>query len=802
MTTPAKKPVRRLGLAPGSASMPTASAAEEAAKEIDPVCGMRVSPETAAAEHEHHGKTFYFCALSCLRKFRAHPGQYVDEHGVKREASADASKVEASVWFCPMCEGVEQPTPGTCPKCGMALEPKIVAAEEPESPELRDMTRRLWISALLTLPVFVLAMIEMVPDVAHALNGVRVGGMPIGVAVQLALASPVVIWGGAPFFERAWQSVKSRSPNMFTLIGLGTSTAYLYSVAAVAFPAALPGTFTGEHGPPVYFEAASVIVTLVLLGQVLELRARRRTGDALRALVRIAPKTALVVERDGREEERSIDSVRMGQRVRVRPGERVPVDGTIVEGTSAVDESMMTGEPIPVSKSPGDRVIGGTVNGDGGLLVTAEQVGQQTVLAQIVRMVGEAQRSRAPVQRLADKVSAVFVPTVVLAAGLAFVAWDLVGPEPRFAHGLVACVSVLIVACPCALGLATPMSITVATGRGAQLGVLVKNAEALEALARVDVLVLDKTGTLTEGKPTLERIVTTEGVTEDELLALAASAERASEHPLAAAVVRKANERKLRLEAVSRVRATPGAGLSAHVGGKALLLGSTRFLREREVELGPVSGAIEAAHAEGKAAVAVALEGKAAGVLVFTDAIRASATDALAALRNDGIEVVMATGDTRAAAEAVGTKLGLSRIEADLLPSDKAALVRRLRAEGRRVAMAGDGINDAPALAEANVGIAMGSGADVAIESAGLTLLSPDLRGIVRARRLAAATVRNVRQNLLFAFFYNALGVPIAAGALYPLLGLLMSPMIAGAAMSVSSVSVIGNALRLRRFTG
>jgi Cu+-exporting ATPase len=675
--------------------------------------------------------------------------------------------------------------PGSCPICGMALEPVVPTLDEGPNPELVAMRRRFWVCLVLSLPLFLLAMAGMIPGI-----------------VQLVLATPVVLWGGWPFFVRGWESIVNRSLNMFTLIAVGTGTAYLYSVAAVLFPGLFPPSFR-EHGGmvPVYFEAAAVITTLVLLGQVLELRARHETSSAIKALLGLSPKVARRLRDDGSEEDVPLDAVHVGDRLRVRPGERIPVDGAVVEGSSAVDESMVTGEPIPVEKGPGARLIGGTVNGTGGLVMRAERVGAETMLAQIVRMVGEAQRSRAPIQRLADTVSAYFVPAVVAVAALTFVVWALVGPEPRMAYALVNAVAVLIIACPCALGLATPMSIMVGTGRGAGAGVLIKNAEALEVLEKVDTLVVDKTGTITEGKPKLVAVVPSAGVEESTLIRLAASLERASEHPLAAAIAAGAAERGLELAPVGEFQSATGRGVQGAVEGRAVAVGNRDYLAGLGVDLAAIERNAEELRQMGQTVVFVAADGRPAGVLGIADPVKSSAPQALELLRREGLRIVMLTGDSRTTAEAVAQALGLAHgdVRAEVLPQEKGAEVKRLQDAGRIVAMAGDGINDAPALAQAHVGIAMGTGTDVAIESAGVTLVKGDLRGIVRARRLSAATMRNIRENLLFAFLYNVLGIPVAAGILYPFVGLLLSPMIASAAMTFSSVSVIANALRLRK---
>ncbi|MDI1449473.1 heavy metal translocating P-type ATPase [Polyangium sp. 6x1] len=774
------------------------------AKVKDPVCGMMVTPGAAkGGHHEHAGATYWFCNPRCREKFAADPEKFLAPKAepsqappaakVEERAPAPVAEVPAgTIYTCPMDPEVRQDKPGSCPICGMALEPMaILSAEEPPNPELESMTRRLWISAALSLPLLVLAMAPMLMPGwrwSHAL--------PYQRWIELALATPVVLWGGWPFFERGFTSLVTRRFNMFTLIAIGTGTAYVYSVAATIAPSMFPASFRVHGGEvPVYFEAAAVIVTLVLLGQVLELRARSRTSGAIRALLGLAPRNARRL-RDGVEEDVPIEVVAVGDRLRVRPGERVPVDGVVLEGRSSVDESMVTGEPIPVEKEPGDRVTGGTVNGAGGFVMRAERVGQGTLLAQIVRMVGEAQRSRAPIQRLVDVVSAWFVPAVVLAAVLTFVVWALVGPEPRLAYALLNAVAVLIIACPCALGLATPMSIMVGTGRGASAGVLVKNAEALEALERVDTLVVDKTGTLTEGKPAVVSIMPLEGSDEAAVLRVAASLERGSEHPLASAILAAAKERGVELVDVTDFRSLTGRGVTGVVEGEPATLGNTRLLEELAI---PSDAALaEALRARGQTVVFVARAGRVLGLVGVADPIKSSAKEALSALREEGLSIVMLTGDSRTTAEAVARELGITEVFAEVLPDQKSAVVERLTKSGKVVAMAGDGVNDAPALARAAVGIAMGTGTDVAMESAGITLVRGDLRGIVRARRLSRATMRNIRENLFFAFVYNGLGVPLAAGVLYPFFGLLLSPMIASAAMSLSSVSVITNALRLR----
>ena len=685
--------------------------------------------------------------------------------------------------------------PGSCPICGMALEPRTISDTEEPNEELEDMTRRLQIGAVLTVPLFLLAMSDLMPGqpLQHAFSA------QLLTFVQLALATPVVIWGGWPFFQRGWWSIVNRSPNMFTLIALGTGVAYAYSVVATLFPTIFPASFRG-HGDAiaVYFEVSAVIIVLVLVGQVLELRARSRTSSAIKALLGLAPKTARLVRQDGHDEEIGLDLIKPGDILRVRPGERIPVDGVIIEGASAVDESMITGEAIPVEKQQDDKVTGGTVNGTGAFMMRAERVGSETLLAQIVRMVGEAQRSRAPIQRLADKVSSYFVPAVIVAAAVTFAAWSIAGPEPRMAYAIVNAVAVLIIACPCALGLATPMSIMVGTGRGAGAGVLIKNAEALEVLEKVDTVIVDKTGTLTEGKPRVSSVVTFAGVSESELLRLAASIERGSEHPLASAIVNAAKERNLPLSEAKGFQSITGKGVVGKIEGHDVALGNDRLLEELNIDASAANQRAEALRNQGGTVMFVTVDGRLEGMIAVADPIKESTEEAIKALREEGIRVVMVTGDNRLTAEAVARKLGITDVEANVLPDQKGDVVRGLQSAGRVVAMAGDGVNDAPALAMAHVGIAMGTGTDVAIESAGITLVKGDLRAIVRARKLSKATMRNIRQNLFFAFIYNALGIPIAAGLLYPVVGLLLSPMIASAAMSFSSVSVIGNALRLR----
>jgi Cu+-exporting ATPase len=769
---------------------------------------MMVDPQKPAARQEYNRKTYYFCSPRCAERFQkepekflATPGKAGMEHAMgaaQPEPPAPSAGGKGVRYTCPMDPEIVQSGPGTCPKCGMALEPMDFVAtppgEEQRDPEYDSMRKRLWISAALSLPLLILSMfgealgLHLVPATKNA--------------VELLLASPVVLWCGWPFFQRFWASLGNRSPNMFTLIGLGTGAAYLYSFAATLFPQFFPASFRGMHGGvDVYFEAAAVITTLVLFGQVLELRARRRTSDAIRALLHLAPRTAHLVA-GGTEQDVPLERVKHGDLLRVRPGERIPVDGTIREGASAVDESMITGEPLPVEKTAGEKVTGGTLNASGSLVMVAERVGSETLLAQIVKLVSEAQRSRAPMQRLADKVAGYFVPAVVVAAVIAFLGWGLFGPEPRLAHALIAAVSVLIIACPCALGLATPMSIMVAVGRGASAGVLVKDAQALETLARVDTLVLDKTGTLTEGKPYLARVQLSEGAAlpENALLSLAASVERASEHPLARAIVRAAEERRLPLAPATEFQASPGGGVQGRVLGKTVMIGTERFLQERGITQQPPmkTGVLTSGDAS-VTLVMCAVDGHIMAVLQLADRLKPTTAEALEALRTDGLRIVMLTGDRQDAAQKVATQLGIDEFHAEVLPQRKAEVVQELRDRGRIVAMAGDGINDAPALAAAHVGIAMGTGTDVAMESAGITLVKGDLRGIVRARRLSRATLRNIKQNLAFAFLYNAMGIPVAGGVFYPVLHWLLSPMIASAAMSFSSVSVITNALRLRR---
>ena len=760
----------------------------------DPVCGMSVDPHTAKHRREHGGRTYYFCSARCAEKFEAAPEEYL---GPERAKGKPAPK--DAIYTCPMHPEIEQVGPGDCPICGMALEPKTVSLdEEGPSAEYLDMRRRFGVSAALSLPLLLWVMGD------HLLGIGMIHAIPRQLAhwIQLALATPVVLWGGWPIFKRCWASFRKLSPNMWTLIGIGVGAAYLYSVVATVAPGIFPEAFRGPEGQvDVYFEAAAVIVALVLLGQVLESRARERTSGAIKALLGLAPKTARRVREDGTDEEVSLEEVRVGDRLRVRPGDRIPVDGVVLEGHSTVDELMLTGEPVPVEKNPGDPVTGGTLNQSGSFIFRAERVGSDTMLARIVQMVAEAQRSRAPIQRLVDVVASYFVPAVVAVAIVAFIGWSLFGPPPAMAYALVAAVSVLIIACPCALGLATPMSIMVGTGRGAQAGVLIKNAEALERFAKVDTLVVDKTGTLTEGKPKVTTLMPAEGVAEDDLLRLAASLERASEHPLAAAIVAAAEERGLQLVEASRFDAITGKGVLGKVEGREVALGNQGLLQTLRVDPGDLLERAEQQRAEGETVMFVAVDGKAAGLICVADPIKPTTARALEALHAAGLHIVMLTGDNRTTAEVVAEKVGIDEIHAEVLPDQKKEVIRRLQADGRIVAMAGDGINDAPALAQADIGIAMGTGADVAMESAGITLVKGDLTGFVRARRLSEATMRNIKQNLFFAFIYNALGVPIAAGVLYPFTGLLLSPILAAAAMSLSSVSVIGNALRLRTVT-
>ena len=812
--------------APGLVTLGTPKPQTATAKVKDPVCGMDVDPANAKYKLDHAGKTYYFCSFGCLEKFSATPqallkaktgsapkphralaGNYVcpmcpevqaakpgpcPSCGMALEPAVPVASTR-SEYTCPMHPEIVRPGPGSCPICGMALEARTVSAHQEENPELRDMTRRFWVSLGLTIPLLAIAMGDMLPGMAAR----RALGSELP-WLELLLASPVVLWGGWPFFQRGWASIVNRSTNMFTLIAMGTGVAYVYSLIAVLMPGIFPESFREMGGsPPVYFEASAAVVTLVLLGQVLELRARSHTSAALRALLDLSPKQARIV-RDGKEEDIPLDQVKLGDRLRVRPGEKVPVDGVVLEGSSSIDESMITGESIPVDKRTGDRVIGATVNATGSFLMEAEHVGDETLLSQIVQMVAQAQRSRAPIQRLADSVAGWFVPVVIGIAVLTFAAWGIVGPAPRLAHALVNAVAVLIIACPCALGLATPMAIMVGTGRGAHAGVLIRNAEALEVLEKVDTLVIDKTGTLTEGKPSLESVKTLDG-NESELVRLTASLEQGSEHPLGAAIVGAAKANNIALASVTDFQAKTGFGVSGKVEGKTIFAGREKFLNERGIDTAQLARHANDLRAKGQTLVFVAINGRAAGVVGIADPIKATTQKALNDLRAAGLQIVMLTGDNRNTAEAVARQLGITEFEAEILPDKKSQVVKKLQNKGRVVAMAGDGINDAPALAQAQVGIAMGTGTDVAMESAGITLLKGDLAGIVRARKLSQATMRNIRQNLFFAFIYNSLGVPIAAGVLYPVFGLLLSPILAAAAMSFSSVSVITNSLRLRK---
>ncbi len=793
----------------------------------DPVCGMKVS-EDSPHRHEHDGRAYHFCSARCLEKFSAEPSRYLNAQAGAHEHDVPAGTVftcpmhpeieqigpgdcpkcgmalepkgvpvlsTRTEWTCPMHPEVVRDEPGDCPKCGMALEPRTVTVDDEDNPELRDMTRRFWFAAALTVPLVAIVMIDMLPGapISSVLPG------RARVFIEIALATPVCLWSAWPFYVRAVRSVQNMSLNMFTLIGLGVTVAYLYSLVAALAPGVFPASFRGHGGEvAVYFEAAGTIVTLILLGQVLELRARSQTGAAIKQLLGMAATTARVIRDDGSEEDVPLAQVAVGDRIRVRPGEKVPVDGEVLEGTSHVDESMVTGEPIPVEKAPGATVIGATVNGTGGLVMRADKVGSETLLSRIVSMVAEAQRSRAPIQKLADLVAAYFVPAVVASAIVTFIVWAVFGPDPAMAYALINAVAVLIIACPCALGLATPMSIMVATGKGASLGVLFKNAEAIEVLRDVDTLVVDKTGTLTEGRPALATVESAEGVDEGVLLSLAAALERGSEHPLAEAIVRGAKERGLELLNASNFTSVTGKGVRGVVDGRDVALGNRAMMESLGVDQRPLQTRAEALRGEGQTVMFVAFDGALAGIIGVADPIKATTPEAIRALHGEGLRVVMLTGDSHTTAQAVAAKLGIDEVIAGVLPDEKAAKIKALQQEGRVVAMAGDGINDAPALARANVGIAMGTGTDVAMESAGVTLVKGDLRGIVRARRLSRKTMANIRQNLFFAFAYNSAGVPIAAGVLYPFLGVLLSPMFAAAAMSLSSVSVIGNALRLR----
>ncbi len=754
---------------------------------VDPVCGMSVAPETAAGKYDYQSETFYFCSTGCLNKFRQNPASFLEKKKEEKQAATASEGVE---YTCPMHLEIVQIGPGSCPKCGMALEPKVLTLDDAPDPEYIDMKWRFWISAVLTAPVFVLAMAEMLPNFHSVISP------KLSIWIQFLLATPVVLWGGFPFFVRGWQSIGNRSPNMFTLIAIGTGAAYLFSLFALFLPDLFPASIRNEHTGLIaaYFEAAAVITTLVLLGQVLELRARSQTSSAIKELLGLAPETAIVVFDDGTETEIALKDVQIGAKLRVKANEKIPTDGVITEGETSVDESMVTGESIPVEKIVGDKIIGGTINGRRSFIMKAEKVGSDTLLAQIVRMVGEAQRSRAPIQRLADVVSGYFVPAVIVMAIVAFAVWLIFG---SFAYALVAAVSVLIIACPCALGLATPMSIMVGTGHGARHGVLVKKAEALEILERVNVIVVDKTGTLTEGKPRLQKVISLNGLAEKEILKFAASLEKSSEHPLAEAIIKGAEEQNVELAKVENFESVTGKGIFGTIDGKKILLGNAKLMKENGIGFS-ADGKADALRAEGQTVMFVAADGKAAGLVGVADTIKESAKGAIDKLHKQKIEVVMMTGDNAKTAEAVAKTLGIDKVFADVLPEQKAEKIKELQAEGKIVAMAGDGVNDAPALAQAQVGIAMGTGTDVAMESADITLLKGDLRGILRAKKLSEATMKNIRQNLFFAFIYNLVGVPIAAGVLYPIFGLLLSPMIASAAMTFSSVSVIVNALRLR----
>jgi Cu+-exporting ATPase len=768
---------------------------------IDPVCGMTVSPKTAAGSFEYKGQTYYFCSTHCFATFQNTPKVFLNKPaapmmvqpvGIQRTQPSRRT----ATYTCPMHAEIVRDAPGNCPICGMALERRTVSLEEEDNPELMQMTRRFWVCVVLSIPLLVVGMSELIPGAP--LENI----LPMNVRgwIELALATPVVLWGAWPFFVRAWQSLVNRSLNMFSLIGVGVGVAYLFSVIAKLFPEIFPHSFRDASGNvPVYFEAAAVITTLVLLGQVLELRARSRTGAAIKALLGLAPKTARRIRPDGTDEDVALERVKPGDRLRVRPGEKIPVDGIVIEGGSAVDESMISGEPIPVEKQAGDRVIGAAVNGTGSFVMQAERVGAETLLAQIVQMVADAQRSRAPIQKLADLVSAYFVPAVFAISVLTFVVWSVWGPEPRMAHGLVNAVAVLIIACPCALGLATPMSIMVASGKGAETGVLFKNAEAIEVLRQIDTLVVDKTGTLTEGKPKLVSLIALPGFDEQALLGLAATLERSSEHPLAAAIVAEAAARGIEQADTKDFTSLTGKGIQGEVNGHQVSLGNQALAAELNIDIERLIARAEALRADSETVLFVGIDGTAAGLIGIADPIKATSADAVKQLHAEKVRIVMLTGDSETTARAVAAKLQIDEVVAEVQPNQKAEVVKRLQAEGRKVAMAGDGINDAPALAQADVGIAMGTGADVAMESAAVTLVKGDLRGIVRAIRLSRATLKNIKQNLFFAFVYNALGVPVAAGLLYPFFGVLLSPMIAAAAMSFSSVSVIANALRLRK---
>ena len=760
----------------------------------DPVCGMAVDPASSKHRAEHGGVTYHFCSAGCREKFVADPAKYLKPPKV--DAPKPATK-PGVIYTCPMHPQIRQPQPGNCPICGMALEPESAAEETGPNPELVDMTRRFWIGAALSVPLLILEMGAHFPG----LNLHHYVWPKVSVWVQFLFGTPVVLWCGWPFFERGWASIKNRSLNMFTLIALGVGVAYVYSLVATFMPGLFPPAFRHEGVVAVYYEAAAVITVLVLLGQVLELRARERTGGAIRALLNLAPKTARRIGDDGHDVEVTLDAVRISDRLRVRPGDSIPVDGMVLEGRSAVDESMVTGESMPVEKEPGGKLIGGTINQTGALVMQAEKIGSDTVLARIVQMVAEAQRSRAPIQRLADQVSAWFVPAVVLVAVLAFIGWMLWGPEPALAYALIAAVSVLIIACPCALGLATPMSIMVGVGKGATAGVLIKNAEALERFEKVDTLVVDKTGTLTEGKPKVVAVIPVEKFDEATVLSLGASLERSSEHPLASAIVAAARDRALPLRDVNDFASVTGKGVTGKVDERQVAIGNAKLMRELSIDTAALEARADELRREGGTAMLVAVDARPAGVIAVADPIKATTPAALENLRADGVRIVMLTGDNQTTARAVAAKLGIDDVDAEVLPEQKNAVVRRLRSEGRIVAMAGDGVNDAPALAEADVGVAMGTGTDVAMQSAGVTLVKGDLAGIARARALSRATMWNIRENLVLAFIYNALGVPIAAGVFYPVFGWTLSPIIAAAAMALSSVSVVGNALRLRRAT-
>lgn len=753
-------------------------------KVTDPVCGMSVDPDTAKFKTTYDKHDYYFCAENCLKKFKADPEKYLSPQ--EKEPVA-----EGTIYTCPMHPQIRQVGPGSCPICGMALEPEIIMGEEGPSHELIDITRRFWIGLALSLPVIALE------NAAHLLN-LHIVPLSVSNWVQLVLATPVVLWAGWPFFVRGWQSLKTHNLNMFTLIAMGTGVAWVYSLIATLAPDIFPTAIMKNNAVPVYFEAAAVITVLVLLGQVLELRAREKTGGAIKALLNLSPKTARRINADGTEENISLKHVHAGDHLRVRPGETVPVDGIVLEGRSAVDESMITGESMPVTKEASMKVIGGTMNQTGSFIMQAEKVGQESVLAKIVQMVAQAQRSRAPIQRLADTVSGWFVPAVILVAVIAFVAWMIFGPSPAFSYGLVAAVSVLIIACPCALGLATPMSIMVGVGRGAQAGVLIKNAEALERMEKIDTLVIDKTGTLTEGKPKVVQIVPAPGLTEDQLLSIAAALEKGSEHPLAQAIVQSAQARNLPLQKAENFNSPTGKGVTGNVGGQFIANGNIKLMQELGIDVSVLSSQADEMRKEGATVIYITIDRKPAGLIAIADPIKQTTPEALKVLKELGVRIVMLTGDNKTTAHAVARKLGIDEVEAEVLPEDKGRIVKKFRDEGRVVAMAGDGTNDAPALAAADIGIAMGTGTDVAMESAGITLLQGDLMGIVKARRLSSAVMKNIRQNLFFAFIYNAAGVPVAAGILYPAFGLLLSPMIAAAAMALSSVSVIANALRLK----